>query len=344
MGRSRTLTAWLALLAVIGPVCPPAAADEGGVSFWLPGTFGSLAATPQQPGWSFASIFYATSVSAGRDVSRAREFRVGRVPVGAEVNGNLQLDADGELGLVIPSYVFATPVLGGQAAVSLMGIYGRSGTSIAGTLDGVLTTLGGPISFTRSGSLGDTVWGFGDLYPQVSLKWNRGVHNFMTYVTGDVPVGAYDADRLSNIGIGHGAIDAGGGYTYFDPQTGHEFSAVLGATYNFENPSTDYQNGIDLHLDWGASQFLSPQWQVGLVGYAYKQITPDGGSGDHVGAFESQVFGIGPQIGHVFPVGQLQGYLNLKGYKEFGARNRPEGLNVWLTFALAPAPGAPAKK
>jgi hypothetical protein len=26
------------------------------------------------------------------------------------------------------------------------------------------------------------------------------------------------------------ALDAGGGYTYFDPQTGHEFSAVLGFT------------------------------------------------------------------------------------------------------------------
>ena len=43
------------------------------------------------------------------------------------------------------------------------------------------------------------------------------------------------AARLSNIGIGHGAIDGGGGYTYFNPQTGHEFSAVLGFTYlNFK--------------------------------------------------------------------------------------------------------------
>jgi hypothetical protein len=33
-------------------------ADEGGVSFWVPGFFGSLAATPQQPGFSFATIFY----------------------------------------------------------------------------------------------------------------------------------------------------------------------------------------------------------------------------------------------------------------------------------------------
>jgi hypothetical protein len=32
-----------------------AAADEGGVSVWLPGFFGSLAAAPLQPGWSLQS-------------------------------------------------------------------------------------------------------------------------------------------------------------------------------------------------------------------------------------------------------------------------------------------------
>jgi hypothetical protein len=30
--------------------------------------------------------------------------------------------------------------------------------------------------------------------------------------------------------------------------------------------------------------------------------------------------------------------LNLKAYKEFGAENRPEGWNAWVTFALSPAP------
>jgi len=43
-------------------------------------------------------------------------------------------------------------------------------------------------------------------------------------------------------------------------------------TYNTINPSTQYQNGVDMHLDWGASQFLTKQWQVGLVGYLYKEI------------------------------------------------------------------------
>jgi len=35
----------------------------------------------------------------------------------------------------------------------------------------------------------------------------------MTYVMGNIPVGAYEAGRLANLGIGHGSIDSGGGYT-----------------------------------------------------------------------------------------------------------------------------------
>ena len=38
------------------------------------------------------------------------------------------------------------------------------------------------------------------------------------------------------------------------------------------------------------------------------------------------------------PMGELQGYLDLKGYKEFGAEHRPEGWNAWVTFVISPAP------
>ena len=33
----------------------------------------------------------------------------------------------------------------------------------------------------------------------------------MVYGAGDIPVGDYSTNRLSNIGIGHGAIDFGAG-------------------------------------------------------------------------------------------------------------------------------------
>jgi hypothetical protein len=53
--------------------------------------------------------------------------------------------------------------------------------------------------------------------------------------------------------------------------------------------------------------------------------------------FESRVAGVGPQIGFIFPVGNIQGYLNLKAYWEFAAQNRPDGWNGWVTFVLSPA-------
>src|SRR6516164_9525034 len=59
-----------------------ARADEGGVSFWIPGFFGSLAAVPSQaPGWSVTSIYYHDSVSAGGNVALARQFEIRNVPV-----------------------------------------------------------------------------------------------------------------------------------------------------------------------------------------------------------------------------------------------------------------------
>jgi hypothetical protein len=81
------------------------------------------------------------------------------------------------------------------------------------------------------------------------------------------------------------------------------------------------------------------------VGYAYRQVTGDSGPGAVLGGFESRVFGIGPQVGFIFPLGSgHQGYLNLKGYDEFEADNRPGGWNVWLSFSISPAPQRPMPK
>src|SRR5262245_50390235 len=125
--RSIRSIASIAVLALVAAASAPqvALADEGGVSFWLPGFFGSLAAAPQQPGWSLTSIYYHTSVSAGADVARAREFETGRIPLNLTANVSANLDARADLGLVMPTYTFATPVFGGQLTLGAIGIYGR---------------------------------------------------------------------------------------------------------------------------------------------------------------------------------------------------------------------------
>jgi hypothetical protein len=328
---SPKLSGW-ALVALLILFPEISLADESGVSFWLPGQVDSLPAVPGVPGWSMAEVYYHTTVSAFGAVAAAREIQIGRFSPAVNVSFNANLNAQADLLLLNPTYTFATPVLGGQLAIGVTGIFGRSAASI----DGTLTVGAGGFAASRMGSIGDSITSVGDLYPMMTLKWNSGVNNFMTYATGDIPVGAYDPNSIANLGLGHGAIDAGAGYTYLNPATGHTFSGVAGFTYNFKNPDTQVQSGVDFHFDWSAAQFLSKQVFVGLVGYAYQQVSDDTGGSPLLGGFRSRVLGVGPQIGYLFPVGGMQGYLNFKAYGEFDAANRPSGWNTWLTFAISP--------
>ena len=56
-----------------------------------------------------------------------------------------------------------------------------------------------------------------------------------------------------------------------------------------------------------------------------------------LGGFRSRVAGIGPQIGFFFPIGEREGYLNLRGYSEFDAKNRLEGWTAYVTFSVEAA-------
>jgi len=130
-----------------------ARADENGISYWLPGLYGSLAATPTTPGWSIAAIYYHTSVNASGAAAASREFQVGRLSPNVNVNLNVALSAQADLMLIAPTYTFATPVLGGQLSATLASVYGRNSASLAGTL----TSAVGPIVTTRNGFLEDAL-------------------------------------------------------------------------------------------------------------------------------------------------------------------------------------------
>jgi hypothetical protein len=316
-------------------------ADEGGGSFWQSGTYESFAAVPDQPGWSFSATYNRVLTNAGASVAAARAIQIGTLDpnLKASMSGNVSAVSDSIT--VSPSYGFATPVLGAKAVVSVSSVLSRASTALTGTL---IETLG-PVTLVKPASIGDSVAGFGDLTPQVTLYWNKGLHNFMAYGTGNIPVGAYQLTRLTNLGLGRGAMDAGGGYTYYNSDTGYEFSAVAGLTYNLLNINTNYQSGVDFHLDWGASKSITDNLFIGPVGYLYNQLSCDGGSGDRVGCFESRIAGLGVQVGYSFPVGKFQGYLNLKSYGEFAAENRASGWNAWLVFSISqPEPPSPSSR
>ena len=81
--------------------------------------------------------------------------------------------------MVAPTYTFAQPFLGEQARIAALIPYSpRVKASVDATLTGNLG-LGGP-GFTISGGRTDEIDGFGDIAPNVNVRWNNGVHNWMT--------------------------------------------------------------------------------------------------------------------------------------------------------------------
>ena len=91
----------------------PALADAGGVSFWLPGIFGSLAAVPVAPGWAYSTIYIHLNEKAGGGQNFVTS---GGIP--GSVTAGLNAHADVLVQGI--TYTSAMPVLGGQAGFTLL--------------------------------------------------------------------------------------------------------------------------------------------------------------------------------------------------------------------------------
>ena len=310
--------------AAIALVPVAAKADNGGIGFWLPGTMGSLSAVPGQPGMSYTFQYIHLDATAGGGKALQNNSNI--------VAG---LHAKADVGVFLPTYTFATPVLGGQLTIGAATVPGNIGVDISATLTG-------PRGNTISGSAFDNRVTWGDVYYIGTLKWNFGVHNLMTYVFGNIPTGTYDSTRLANLSPGFVAVDSGAGYTYLNPKTGQEFTVVGGFSFSGTNTALDYRNGIDFHADLAASQFIGKSVHVGAVGYVYQQVTGDTGTGAKLGANRGTAIGIGPQIGFFFPAWEgYTGYLNLRGYADVFTENRPANATFMATLSFTPA--APEK-
>src|SRR5690606_23552309 len=111
----------MAGVVLAGMTAAPQAAhaDEGGVSLWLPGIYGSFAALPGVPGWTLGGVYYHPSVSTGANAVFPRG---GQIDLGVE--GRADLFAFG------PTYIFEEPFWGAQAALGVLVIAGRNSASV----------------------------------------------------------------------------------------------------------------------------------------------------------------------------------------------------------------------
>ena len=143
--------------AAIALVPVAAKADNGGIGFWLPGTMGSLSAVPGQPGMSYTFQYIHLDATAGGGTALQNN---------ASVVAGLRAKAD--VGVFLPTYTFATPVLGGQLTIGAATVPGNIGVDINATLTG-------PRGNAISGSAFDNRVTWGDVYYIGTLKWNAGV-------------------------------------------------------------------------------------------------------------------------------------------------------------------------
>src|SRR5579862_896594 len=90
-----------------------AAADEAGVSFWLPGQYAAFAAEPGKPGLSFETAFYHATASAQRSVSFERDGHI-----------EVSVKSPSDFVMLTPTYAFDTTILGGQPAFGMTALVG----------------------------------------------------------------------------------------------------------------------------------------------------------------------------------------------------------------------------
>jgi hypothetical protein len=316
-----------ALVAGIVATWPLAAIGaEGGQGFYLLGTKGPAAAITPPPGVFFSNdlYFYKGDVGGGL-----------QLPAG----GKLSADVEGAAVIELPTALWVLPeeVLGGHVGLSATLPVGwketQASLSVAGPLGGVAT-----------GSRSDDVFTVGDPILGASLGWSAGNFHWQVGTLINVPVGDYQKGEISNIAFHHWGADVNAAVTWLDPAVGLDLSAALGMTFNAENPTTRYRTGNEFHFEWAAVQHFNEQFDAGLIGYHYSQVTGDSGAGASRD-FKGRTTAVGATVGWSFKVGALPVSSRIKYYHEFSTRNRASGDAVFLnlTVPLAITPPASAQ-
>lgn len=191
--------------------------------------------------------------------------------------------------------------------------------------------------------LGDETTGIGDItIDPILLGWHfaNGVH-VSAGVDINVPVGAYDRRKLSNIGRNYVNYEPVIAVAYYGKKG---FSVDVKVMYDINmrnrqavftpfNPTgASYRSGNELHADFAVGQQVG-KWKLGAAGYVYKQTTKDDVSDpaaqafiERMRGFKGQVVGVGPSVSYQAGKVQLIGTWQ----HEFHAENRPQGDKFWL--------------
>ncbi|PZU43970.1 MAG: hypothetical protein DI568_16550 [Sphingomonas sp.] len=293
-----------ALTLVLAAV--PAAATESGMGRYMPGLFATPGAgiVPPAAGfyWQSSSFWYGGS--AGRDFE---------IPNGNSIRLGMSADflSSSFTGVWVPS----------NSADGLS-------FAVAGSL---------PVQFMKVDALdvrSDDVFGIGDIMvsPMVGYMSGKSFFNFGLRVF--APTGAYDRNRMANIGMNYWTFSPTLGFTWMDMAMGRDFSVLAGFDINTRNGATDYRSGNMFHADAIFTQSFPNRFGVGLFGSVLYQTSDDDGPlADRLDGFRGRSFAVGPVLRYTGGTEAAPLVVALSWAPEFGTRNRLSGDGVFLNIS-----------
>ena len=180
-------------------------------------------------------------------------------------------------------------------------------------------------------------FGVGDLILGAFIQWtNLAVGGDRLAVRGDfvvvAPTGQYSADKPLNAGFNVWELAP---YVAVTWHVSEKWEISSRFTYNWnavnDSPATaldarSTQAGQQASLNVGASRALLKEWRLGVSGYRLQQLADSKIDGVPLRGFRQRLWGAGP--GALWSDGHWSAVANV--FKEFGARNRPEGYQAVL--------------
>jgi len=308
------------LLALANPRA--VVAGEGGGSHYMPGTMGDFAmALIGPPGFYLRNdlLYFQGDIDA--------------VTLGDRIYSSASQDVwVNTLKLI---YLAGSGILGGRLGGALT-IPIVLDAQASGTL---VSPLQGSPSGNRSGIADITVSGL--------LNWAFGHSHVSAGLNVYVPVGAYDEDRIINLGRNYWSFDPVGTFTWLHPERGHEVSFTTGFMFNTQNGATDYSSGTEWHFDFMLSQHFSKRFAVGLEGSVLQGISDDSGplldrantvlpaiGLKPLEGFRAQYFALGPAVLVTPPVFGKDVNLIAKYLVDIDHKNRFNSDYLMISLAL----------
>ncbi len=198
--------------------------------------------------------------------------------------------------------------------------------------------------------------GVGDVTVGPGIGWHTksGLFHFVTAVDITAPTGQWGPSRLVNVGNNvwsvspiieatlflpwHPSLEFDIKMDYSFNSTNDDYIIMLPTAEKIGNKSlvglrTNLTPGQDFHVDYTVAYVLSKtgaehQFRVGATGYFYRQTTDDETNVGRVKNNLGEVFAIGPGVWWSYKHWIAEAHVDY----EVEARNRPQGINSWLTI------------